>query len=209
MNGQLTLSGIPGTIDNDILGTDYTIGFDTALNNIVGMIDKIRDTASSHHRIFLVEVMGNNSGLLAINAALVTGAEEVFIPETKEDFIRFEQKIKLALAVKKSSVIVVAEGDEIGGAQELYQYLEQQNLHKKIRVAVLGHTQRGGNPNFRDRQLATKFGIHAIQNILTSPNTFIALEGREIKCIKPGAEITKRNLVDKRTLAHIHQLSVF
>ncbi len=207
---KISFIGIPATIDNDIFGTEYTIGFDTALNNIVKMVDNIRDTASSHHRIFLVEVMGNNSGLLAVNSALVTGAEEVFIPETKEDFIRFEQKIRLAIAVKKSSIIIVAEGDEIGGAKELLQYLEKKQLHEKIRIAVLGHTQRGGSPTFIDRQLATKFGIHAIQNINTSNvNCIVGLRNNAVHSFQLGSKITKDNQIDNDLLDRIHDLSIF
>ncbi|NOQ73790.1 MAG: 6-phosphofructokinase [Crocinitomix sp.] len=163
---DLPIIGIPGTIDNDINGTDYTIGFDTALNNIVQAIDKIRDTASSHHRVFLVEVMGNNSGILALNAAAASGAEEVFMPERQEDLTLFEDKIKRALAANKSSIIVIAEGDQIGGAKEVYEYLKQKGLTDKVRVSVLGHLQRGGSPSFKDRLNATLFGEQAIVLLL-------------------------------------------
>ena len=158
--------GIPGTIDNDILGSNYSIGFDTALNNIIDAIDKIRDTASSHHRIFLVEVMGNTSGVLALNSAIASGAEDVFIPERNEDLMIFENKIRRALIAKKSSIIVVSEGDQIGGAKELYNYLVKKDLHNKVRVSILGHLQRGGAPSFKDRMMATQFGAKAIDMII-------------------------------------------
>ncbi len=158
--------GIPGTIDNDIVGTDYTIGFDTALNTIIEAVDKIRDTAASHHRVFLVEVMGNNSGILALNAAAASGAEEVFIPEREEDMIGFVEKIEKALNAKKSSIIIVAEGDQIGGAKVLYQFLEKQNLTERVRISVLGHIQRGGSPTFIDRLNATLFGEKAVVSLI-------------------------------------------
>lgn len=163
---NIPVIGIPGTIDNDIRGTDYTIGFDTALNNIVQAIDKIRDTASSHHRIFLVEVMGNNSGILALNAAAASGAEEVFMPERKEDLALFEDKVKRAIAGNKSSIIIIAEGDQIGGAKEVFEHLKQKGLADKVRVSVLGHLQRGGSPSFKDRLNATLFGEQAIVLLL-------------------------------------------
>jgi 6-phosphofructokinase 1 len=158
--------GVPGTIDNDINGTDYTIGFDTALNTIVAAIDNIRDTAASHHRIFLVEVMGNNSGVLAMYAAAASGAREVFMPEKKEDLEEIREKIKQAIAANRSSIIVVSEGDQVGGAKELYNYLAMHDLEEKIRVSVLGHVQRGGRPTFRDRLNATLFGDKAVTSLL-------------------------------------------
>jgi 6-phosphofructokinase 1 len=163
---NIPIIGIPGTIDNDINGTDYTIGFDTAMNNIISAIDKIRDTASSHHRVFLVEVMGNNSGILAINAAAASGAEEVFMPEKHEDLALFEDKVQRAIAANKSSIIIVAEGDQIGGAKEVLEHLKQKGLADKVRVSVLGHLQRGGSPSFKDRLNATLFGEQAIVLLL-------------------------------------------
>jgi 6-phosphofructokinase 1 len=163
---NMPIIGIPGTIDNDVNGTEYTIGFDTALNNIVSDIDKIRDTASSHHRIFLVEVMGNNSGILALNAAAASGAEEVFMPERREDLALFEEKIRRANAANKSSIIVISEGDQIGGAKEVYEHLKQKGLTEKVRVSVLGHLQRGGSPSFKDRLNATLFGEKAVVLLL-------------------------------------------
>jgi len=160
--------GIPGTIDNDIFGSNYALGFDTALNNIIDSIDKIRDTASSHHRIFLVEVMGNNSGILALNSAIATGAEDVFIPERDEDLTIFENKIKKAYEFKKSSIIIVSEGDQIGGAKELYNYLAKKGMESKVRVAILGHIQRGGSPTYKDRMMATQFGAKAVEMILNN-----------------------------------------
>jgi 6-phosphofructokinase 1 len=142
--------GIPGTIDNDINGTDYTIGFDTTLNTIINAVDKIRDTAASHHRIFLVEVMGNASGTLALYSAAASGAREVFMPEKQEDLEEIKLKVGQAIAANRSSIIIVSEGDQVGGAKELEAYLSEHGMSDKIRVAVLGHIQRGGSPSFRD-----------------------------------------------------------
>jgi 6-phosphofructokinase 1 len=185
--------GIPGTIDNDIFGSNYALGFDTALNNIIDAIDKIRDTASSHHRIFLVEVMGNNSGVLALNSAIATGAEDVFIPERNEDLSIFENKIKKAYEFKKSSIIIVSEGDQIGGAKELYNYLAEKGMEAKVRVAILGHIQRGGSPTYKDRMMATQFGAKAIDMILNNDvNKLIGTKAGEIYSYQFTETVTKQ-----------------
>jgi 6-phosphofructokinase 1 len=200
--------GIPGTIDNDIFGTNYAIGFDTALNNIIDAIDKIRDTASSHHRIFLVEVMGNKSGVLAINSAIATGAEDVFVPEREEDLKIFEEKIKFALEYKKSSIIIVSEGDQIGGAKELYQYLEQKQMADKVRVAILGHIQRGGAPTYKDRMMATLFGAKAIDMIINRDvNKLIGTNEGEIYSYEFTERVTKVVPKDIEALKLVKKLS--
>lgn len=202
--------GIPGTIDNDINGTEYTIGFDTALNNIVHAIDKIRDTASSHHRVFLVEVMGNNSGILALNAAAATGAEEVFMPEKNEDLVLFEEKIKRATAANKSSIIVVAEGDDIGGAKELYGYLKERGIADKVRVAVLGHMQRGGTPSFKDRLNATLFGEHAIVLLLKGKsNLMVGIENGKVVSKDLAISWEKKSPENMDYLKLIRKLSIY
>lgn len=207
---NMPVIGIPGTIDNDINGTDYTIGFDTSLNNIVDAIDKIRDTASSHHRVFLVEVMGNNSGVLALNAAIASGAEEVFMPEKKEDMADFEVKIRKALQANKSSIIVVSEGDEIGGAKELYQYLKERNISDKVRVVVLGHIQRGGSPSFKDRLNATLFGEKAVVLLLQGKsNCMVGIQNGVV--ISHDLSISQLSSVQKQMdyLKLIRKLSIY
>jgi 6-phosphofructokinase 1 len=207
---NLPFIGIPCTIDNDINGTEYTIGFDTALNNAIAAIDKIRDTASAHHRIFLVEVMGNNSGLIALNTALTTGSEDVFIPEIKEDYTQFENKIKRALSANKSSIIIVSEGDEIGGAKELYAYLKEKNLHQKIRVTVLGHVQRGGSPTFLDRKMATDFGVMAIKQLLKNQyNCMLGAKNGEIHPIALHYQFSNKTINYEAILHTIHNLSIY
>ncbi|MGV6861447.1 MAG: 6-phosphofructokinase [Putridiphycobacter sp.] len=200
--------GIPGTIDNDIFGSNYSIGFDTALNNSIEAIDKIRDTASSHHRIFLVEVMGNRSGVLALNTAIATGAEDVFIPERDEDLNIFEEKIKKAYEFKKSSIIVVSEGDQIGGAKDLYNYLEEKGMAEKVRVAILGHIQRGGAPTYKDRMLATQFGAKAVDMIMAGDvNKLIGTNAGEIFSYEFTETVTKQLPSNYDALKLIKKLS--
>lgn len=207
---NLPFIGIPGTIDNDIAGTDYTIGYDTALNTIISAVDKIRDTASSHHRIFLIEVMGNASGKLALNAALTTGSEDVFIPEVKEDFARFEDKIKKASEANKSSIIIVSEGDEIGGANELYAYLKSKELTSKVRVTVLGHVQRGGAPSYMDRKWGTEFGVKAVElAINNNVNVVIGAKNNNVYSYVPSKLIKKEFEKRDRKIELIHTLSIY
>lgn len=202
--------GIPGTIDNDINGTDYTIGFDTALNTIIDAVDKIRDTASSHHRVFLVEVMGNNSGILALNAAAASGAEEVFMPERQEDLVLFEEKIRRAINANKSSIIVVAEGDKLGGAKEVLAYLKDKGISDKVRVAILGHMQRGGSPSFKDRLNATLFGEQAIVALLKEKhNLMIGIQNGKVAEVDLSVSQIKTQPKNMDYLKLIRKLSVY
>jgi len=160
--------GIPGTIDNDIFGTDYTIGYDTALNTVVEVIDKIRDTASSHNRLFFVEVMGRDAGFIALNAGIGAGAEEILIPEENLGLERLLQSLKRSKrSGKSSSIVVVAEGDKMGkNVFELGDYIEEHMPEYEVRVSVLGHMQRGGSPSCFDRVLACRLGVRAVELIL-------------------------------------------
>jgi len=156
--------GIPGTIDNDLAYTDYTIGFDTALNTIVDAIDKVRDTASSHERAFIIEVMGRNAGDLALYAGIAGGSESLLIPEKKEDLEEVVSRIKAGESRgKRHSIIVLAEG--VMGGQELADKL-QELTGEKVRATILGHIQRGGTPSAQDRVLASRFGNYAVQLLL-------------------------------------------
>ncbi|MHA7057960.1 6-phosphofructokinase [Aquimarina sp. M1] len=160
--------GIPGTIDNDINGTDYTIGYDTALNTVVEAIDKIRDTASSHNRLFLIEVMGRDAGDIALNSGIGAGAEEILIPEEDMGVDRLIESLKKSKKTgKTSSIIVVAEGDKSGkNIFELGEYVEEHLEDYEVRVSVLGHIQRGGAPSCYDRVLASKLGVGAVETLL-------------------------------------------
>jgi 6-phosphofructokinase 1 len=164
---EIPAIGLPGTIDNDLNGTDFTIGFDTAVNTAIGAIDKIRDTAEAHDRLFIVEVMGRDAGYIALNSGIACGAEHIFIPEHNEmlqnilDSIQDDRKRK-----KLTSIIVVAEGDEFGGAAELSELIKKQIPGIETRVTILGHIQRGGSPTCADRILASRLGYGAVEALL-------------------------------------------
>jgi 6-phosphofructokinase 1 len=159
---------IPGTIDNDLSGTDYTIGYDTATNTAVEAIDKIRDTALSHNRLFFIEVMGRNSGYIAVNSGIAGGAGAIIIPE---ETTSFEELMTLLTqgesSTKKSNLVVVAEGSKIGGADELAKKVAERSSYFDIKVTILGHLQRGGSPTYFDRVLASKMGVAAVEGILS------------------------------------------
>lgn len=158
--------GLPGTIDNDLYGTEFTIGFDTALNTAMGIIDKIKDTASSHSRLFIVEVMGRNSGYIALFTAIATGAEDVLIPEAIEDLKDVKGKIEKGWhRGKTNSLLIVAEGDQEGGAEEVRKKMIALAPEWDTRMSVIGHVQRGGSPTAIDRLLSSRLGHEAIQAI--------------------------------------------
>ncbi|HLN94125.1 MULTISPECIES: 6-phosphofructokinase [unclassified Flavobacterium] len=167
--------GIPGTIDNDIYGTSHTLGYDTALNTVVEAIDKIRDTASSHNRLFFVEVMGRDAGHIALNAGIGAGAEEILIPEEDLGLDRLLDSLKKSKASgKSSSIVVIAEGDKIGkNVFELKDYVDENMPEYDVRVSVLGHMQRGGAPSCYDRVLASRLGVKAVESILEGKTRYM------------------------------------
>ena len=167
--------GIPGTIDNDIFGTNFTLGYDTALNTAVEAIDKIRDTASSHNRLFFVEVMGRDVGHIALNVGVGAGAEEILIPEENLGLERLLDSLKKSRASgKTSSIVVVAEGDKTGdNVFELAKYIEEHMPTYEVRVSVLGHMQRGGSPSCFDRVLASRMGVKAIETLLEGKSNYM------------------------------------
>lgn len=163
---DLKVIGIPGTIDNDLAGTDYTLGFDTAVNTTMQAIDKIKDTAASHDRLFFIEVMGRDSGCIALWAALTGGAEEVLLPEKVTDFEALVKRLKTGAANKKSSsIVIVAEGEKNGGAAKVAEQVKMLLPEYETKVTVLGHVQRGGSPTAMDRMLGLRFGVAAVQAI--------------------------------------------
>ena len=195
--------GIPGTIDNDILGTSHTIGYDTALNTAVEAIDKIRDTASSHNRLFFVEVMGRDAGFIALNAGVGAGAEEILIPEENLGLDRLlESLVKSRKSGKSSSIVVVAEGDKSGkNVFQLAEYVEENMPEYDVRVSVLGHMQRGGTPSCFDRVLASRLGVKAVEMIIENKtNLMIGLKNNTVitsdleEAITGGHEINKELL---------------
>ncbi len=188
---KISVIGIPGTIDNDIEGTDFSIGFDTCLNTVIEAVDKIRDTASSHHRVFFIEVMGRASGQIALNSAIACGAESVLIPETITDIQTLAQEIKTQNKGTRSSIIIVAEGDDEGGAKEILNKVKPFLPEYDLRFSVLGHIQRGGNPSAFDRILATKFGVKAVDLILNNKSSLMVGQ--------IGSEIISKEFVQKTT----------
>jgi 6-phosphofructokinase 1 len=180
--------GLPGTIDNDLLGTDHTIGFDTAVNTAVDAIDKIRDTASSHDRLFFVEVMGRHAGFIALDSAVAAGAEYVLIPERPDSIDDLVNALSSGAASKSSSIVVVAEGDEQGGAFDVARKVKERYDHYDIRVSVLGHLQRGGTPTVRDRILASRLGVAAVEALLEGTHNAMAGEVNGQVRITPFAE---------------------
>lgn len=158
--------GLPGTIDNDLEGTDFTIGYDTAINTVINAVDKIRDTAESHDRLFIVEVMGRDSGLIALRSGLGVGAEAIMIPEANMGVEGLITRLESGRKDKASKIIIVAEGDEIGGAFNVGEVLKKKFPAYDIRVSVLGHIQRGGSPSCMDRVLASRLGVVAVEGLL-------------------------------------------
>ncbi len=159
--------GIPGTIDNDLYGTDFTIGYDTAINTAMNAIDNIKDTANAHNRLFFVEVMGRDAGFIALRAGVATGAEAVLVPETKTNIEALMKMLEENYKKKKTaSIIVVAEGDDAGGAFEIANQVKARTDNFDIRVTVLGHLQRGGRPTCMERVLASRLGVEAVKALL-------------------------------------------
>jgi len=183
---DIPIIGIPGTIDNDISGTDFTIGYDTALNTVVEAIDKIRDTANSHNRLFLVEVMGRDAGDIALNAGIGAGAEEILIPEQDMGRLRLIESLeKSKKSGKTSSIIVVSEGDQIGkNIFKLASYIEEKLTGYEVRVTVLGHIQRGGSPSCFDRVLASRLGVKAVDALIDNQkNVMIGIRHNKLICV--------------------------
>ena len=202
--------GLPGTIDNDLCGTDTTIGYDTALNTIVECVDKIRDTATSHERIFFVEVMGRDAGFLAQNSAIASGAEAAIIPEDKTDVDQLEQFISRGFRkTKNSSIVIVSESPKDGGAMHYAERVRKEYPQYEVRVSILGHLQRGGAPSAGDRILASRLGEAAIQAILEEQrNVMMGIRDNEIVYV-PFTEAIKRDKpIDKNLIRVLDELSI-
>ncbi len=198
---KIPFVGLPGTIDNDLAGSDFTIGYDTAVNNVVQAVDKIRDTAESHDRLFFVEVMGRDAGLIALNSGIGIGAEAILIPETKtyiDDLIKLLQK---GWKRKKSSyIIIVAEGDDAGGAYEVAKKVKAKFDKFDTRISVLGHLQRGGNPTANDRLLATRLGFEAVEALLNGKkNVMVGIVDKKVD-YTPFSKAVKYHLKPDKSL---------
>lgn len=193
---NIPVMGIPGTIDNDLFGTDYTLGFDTASNTVIEAIDKIRDTAASHDRLFFIEVMGRDSGYIALNAGIGGGAEAILLPETAtaiDDLI-----VKLENAAKKdktSSIVIVAEGDQNGGAYNVAKRVKEKFNFYDTKVTILGHLQRGGKPGSFDRVLASRLGYAAVNLLLQGESRrVIGIRGNAIAHISLEESINSKRI---------------
>ena len=202
------LIGLPGTIDNDLYGTDYTIGFDTAINNALDALDKIRDTAEAFQRVFLVEVMGRNAGFIAFHVGFATGASAILMPETTTTIDELADVVTRAKEKSKSSVlVVVAEGDELGNAHVIADALSKK-IKEEIRVSVLGYIQRGGNPTHCDRILATRLGAFAIECLLAGKHGGMVGEMNGKLVMTPFKETwTHKKPLDQWMLGLLDELS--
>jgi 6-phosphofructokinase 1 len=196
--------GLPGTIDNDLYGTDVTIGYDTALNTVMECVDKIRDTASSHERLFFIEVMGRDAGFLALNGAIASGAEAAIIPEISLEKDQLSEMIETGFRKSKnSSIVLVAESEVTGGAIGVAERVKTEYPQFDVRVSILGHLQRGGSPSAQDRILATRMGAAAIDALLDDQrNVMIGIQNDEIVHV-PFAKAIKNDKPVNRDLLNM------
>ena len=185
--------GIPGTIDNDIFGTDFTIGFDTAVNTAIEAVDRIRDTADSHNRLFFVEVMGRHAGFIALNTGISSGAAAIMIPETEITIDSLIDQLKKGAKRKKLfSLVIVAEGNQNGGATDLAKLVQEKFDYYDTKVAIIGHLQRGGSPSGMDRLIASRMGFHAVEGLLKGEkNVAVGIVNNKIKFTPFKDAITK------------------
>lgn len=201
--------GLPGTIDKDIAGTDFTIGFDTAVNTAVEAIDKIRDTADAHDRLFVIEVMGRDAGYIALHSGIATGAENILIPERKtimNDILSgLEEKEKRSKLV---NLIIVAEGDEFGGADHVGKIIQEKMPNLEVRVCILGHIQRGGSPTCQDRLLASRMGYHAVECLVEGRhNVFVGIVNNKMHYTPLNEAVKKKQSISQEWMKIVKILS--
>ena len=202
--------GLPGTIDNDLYGTDTTIGYDTALNTILDAVDKIRDTATSHERLFFVEVMGRDAGFLALNGAIAAGAEAAIIPEFSTEVDQLEEFIEHGFRKSKSSsIVLVAESELTGGAMHYAERVKNEYPQYDVRVTILGHLQRGGRPTAHDRIIASRMGVASIQALLEGQrNVMIGIDDDKIVYVPFNKAIKNDKPIDRELVNVLHELSI-
>lgn len=207
---NVPIIGLPGTIDNDLYGTDSTIGYDTALNTIIGAVDKIRDTATSHERLFFIEVMGRDAGFLALNSALASGAEAAIIPERETKVDQLEELIRNGFRKSKnSSIVLVAESDVTGGANGLAERMHVEHPEYDVRVTILGHIQRGGSPTAYDRIIASRMGVAAIDALMDEQRSvMIGMVNNEIVHVPFTKAIKDDKPVNEDILGVLQILSI-
>jgi len=189
----IRVMGVPGTIDNDLYGSDFTLGYDTAINTVIEAIDKIRDTADSHDRLFFVEVMGRDSGCIALRSAISSGAEAVLLPEKDTSLNELISQLETGASTKKtSSIVIVSEGHKDGGAYEVARKVKERFNHYDTKVTILGHLQRGGSPSSFDRILASRLGFAAVNELLKGNSMqMVGLRGNEIQTTSIEEALTK------------------
>ncbi len=202
--------GLPGTIDNDLYGTDTTIGYDTALNTIMEAVDKIRDTATSHERLFFIEVMGRDAGFLALNGAIATGSEAAIIPEFSTEVDQLEDLIQNGFRKSKnSSIVIVAESELTGGAMHCAERVKQEFPEYDVRVTILGHVQRGGSPTAHDRILASRLGYASIEALLEGQrNIMCGIQNSEVAYVPFTQAIKNDKPIDKDLVKILKTLSI-
>ena len=202
--------GLPGTIDNDLFGTDTTIGYDTALNTILDAVDKIRDTATSHERLFFVEVMGRDAGFLALNGAIASGAEAAIIPEFNTEVDQLEEFINNGFRKSKnSSIVLVAESEITGGAMHYAERVKNEFPQYDVRVSILGHLQRGGRPTAHDRIIASRMGVSSIEALMEGQrNVMIGIENDQIVYVPFTKAIKNDKPIDRELVNVLHELSI-
>lgn len=207
---DVPIVGLPGTIDNDLYGTDTTIGYDTALNTIIECVDKIRDTASSHERLFFIEVMGRDAGFLALNGAIASGAEAAIIPEISLRKDQLSEMIETGFRKSKnSSIVLVAESEVTGGAMGIAARVKNEYPQFDVRVSILGHLQRGGSPTAQDRILATRMGVASIEALLDGQrNVMIGIQNDQIVLIPFIKAIKNDKLIDSNLLNILKTVSM-
>lgn len=204
---QIPFIGLPGTIDNDLFGTDFTIGYDTAINTATEAIDKVRDTANSHGRLFFIEVMGRDVGYIALGCGIAGGAEDIFIPETHTDLQEVSDKIKRS-AHKESYIIVVSEGDDAGNVHDIAAKFKTMHPEYDIKYLVLGHLLRGGSPTANDRILASRLGIAAVNALVNKNyNCMVGWRNNQIAYTSLTNAIKHKLEIDKELLEILQLLS--
>ena len=210
IDALVVIGGLPGTIDNDLYGTDTTIGYDTALNTIMECVDKIRDTATSHERLFFIEVMGRDAGFLALNGAIASGAEAAIIPEISTEVDQLADLIQNGFRKSKnSSIVLVAESPVTGGAMAIAERVEKEYPQYDVRVSILGHLQRGGSPTAHDRILASRMGAAAIDALLDDQrNVMIGVKNDEIVYVPFSKAIKNDKPINRELLNTLRRLSI-
>jgi 6-phosphofructokinase 1 len=206
----IPVMGIPGSIDNDLFGTDHCIGFDTATNTVVDAVDRIRDTATSHNRLFFVEVMGRNSGFIALKAGIAAGAIAIILPEDEMSVDELVDTLKASEeSGKSSSIVIVAEGSKSGGAYELAKKVTEKYSEYETRVSVLGHLQRGGAPSCYDRVISSRMGVAAVEGILQGrKDVMVGLVNDQESYTSLEESITRRNMPNRDELRIARILSI-